>query len=368
MPATMPPMRIAAALAQSGVAAAIEQVEGPALADRAAALAAGGVPLVIAAGGDGTLSAVGGALAGTDTALGILPLGTLNHLARDLGISFDLGEAAAIIAVGHRARIDVAELNGRVFVNNSAIGLYPVMVADREDQQERLGRSKRAAMLVAGLRTLVRFHHYRLSLTVNEGAAATLDTPLLFVGNNLYRLTMPRAGCRDRLDDGRLSVVVAKKSGRLAFLHSMLRELVGKTQSDQLIALDDVTRLKVDSRRSELTVAVDGETLRLVPPLDYRIRPMALSGDGAGSSRRARTQALRNRHRPLCKADFFHPLLILSLVFQPRLDTICGVPVGAALNLLWLGPKMTIFGMSPRAPCGYRGRRDNNPHRHVVLG
>ncbi len=270
------PTRIEAALAGAGIAAAIERVEGAALADRAAALAAGGAPLVIAAGGDGTLSAVGGALADSDTTFGILPLGTLNHLARDLGIAFDLGEAAAIIAAGHSERIDVAELNGRLFLNNSAIGLYPMMVADREWQQDRLGRSKRAAMLVAGVRTLIRFHHYRLSLTVNDGAAATLDTPLLFVGNNLYRLTMPRAGCRDRLDDGLLGVVVAKSSGRLAFLRSMLRELIGKTRSDEFIVIDGVTRLRVDSRRSALTIAVDGETLRLAPPLDYRIRPRAL--------------------------------------------------------------------------------------------
>ena len=88
------------------------------------------------------------------------------------------------------------------------------MVADREGQQDRLGRSKKLAMLVAGARTLLRFHHWRLSLTVNDGQQATVDTPLLFVGNNLYRLTMPRAGCRDRLDDGLLSVAVMRKGGR----------------------------------------------------------------------------------------------------------------------------------------------------------
>ena len=94
--------RVRSALDAAGLTVRIEEVAGPDLTDRATQLAADGAPLIVAAGGDGTLSAVGGALAGSDTALGILPLGTLNHLARDLGISFDLGEAAAIIAAGYR--------------------------------------------------------------------------------------------------------------------------------------------------------------------------------------------------------------------------------------------------------------------------
>ena len=269
--------RVKAALAKSGIDAQVEEVAGPELGARATELANRGAKTVVACGGDGTLSAVGGALAGTQAALGIMPLGTLNHLARDLGISFDLDEAAATLAAGHRQQIDVAELNGQVFVNNSAIGLYPLMVADREGQQERLGRSKKFAMLVAGVRTLFRFHHYRLSLTVNDGETATLETPLLFVGNNLYRTTMPRAGCRDRLDDGKLSVVITRKSGRAAMIHGLLLSLIGRASASQLIELDDVARLRVAGRRSEITVSADGETLHLPLPLDYRIRPGALT-------------------------------------------------------------------------------------------
>ena len=141
---------VKAALAAAGIEAAIEEVDGPDLDVRATELANRGAKTIAAAGGDGTLSAVGGALAGTQTALAILPLGTLNHLARDVGISFELEEAARVIAAGHRQRIDVAELKGRVFVNKSAIGLYPLMVADREGQQDRLGRSKKFAPLSSG--------------------------------------------------------------------------------------------------------------------------------------------------------------------------------------------------------------------------
>src|SRR6185503_9048517 len=120
------------------------------------------------------------------TLLGILPLGTLNHFARDLGLPADLDEAAKLIAGRNGRRVDIGEMNDRVFINNSAIGLYPLMVVDRDLQRRRLGRSKRLAMLVASVRTLVRFNHQRLTLTVND-RKAQVDTPLLFVGNNDYR-------------------------------------------------------------------------------------------------------------------------------------------------------------------------------------
>ena len=131
-------------------------------------------------------------------------------------------------------------------------------------------------MLVAGLRTLARFHHYRLSLTINDGDQAIVETPLLFVGNNLYHLALPRAGSRDRLDGGLLSVVVARKSGRLGLARMMLSSLLGRSNPGQLAELDRVTHLRVASRRASLTISLDGETLCLPPPLDYRIRPKSL--------------------------------------------------------------------------------------------
>mgnify|MGYP001792049631 CR=1 FL=1 len=131
-------------------------------------------------------------------------------------------------------------------------------------------------MLIAGVRPLFRFTHDRLSRTINDSESATLETPLLFVGNNLYRTTMPRAGQRDRLDDGKLSVVITRKAGRAAMLRGMLLSLIGKASPSQLIELDDVTRLRVASRRRDLTVSADGETLHLPLPLEYCNRPKAL--------------------------------------------------------------------------------------------
>ncbi|HTK57647.1 MAG TPA: diacylglycerol kinase family protein [Sphingomicrobium sp.] len=266
---------VAAALSAVGIAAKVEAVDGDAIGDRAEAAVKGGAKLVIVGGGDGSVSSAAQALACSDATLGILPLGTLNHLARDLGIPATLQESVKVVASGKARRIDVAEVNGRTFVNNAAIGLYPLMVVDRETQQDRLGRSKRLAMLVASLRTLMRFHHQRLTLSI-DGGEARVDTPLLFVGNNDYKLAFPAAGQRDKLDDGELCVMVMRKKGVPGFLAAVARALLGIPRADDMVRIDGVKQLKVDSARSTITLALDGETLAMKPPLIFRIRPGAL--------------------------------------------------------------------------------------------
>jgi diacylglycerol kinase family enzyme len=272
--------RIARALHEAGIDADVTLVDGGEVEDRGRAAVERGDAILIVGGGDGTISAAAGPLAGSDTALGVLPLGTLNHFARDLGIPLDLGESALAIARGREQRVDVAEMRAgsappRVFVNNSAIGLYPLMVLDRESQQQRLGRSKWLAMAVASLRTLIRFRHQRLSLTVND-QQKKIDTPLLFVGNNDYRLALPAAGTRESLSDGRLCVMVMRKDTRTGLLASVVRALAGQTRPDDMVKLDGVESLRVDSRKSRLAVSLDGETCRVATPLEYRIRKGAL--------------------------------------------------------------------------------------------
>lgn len=266
---------VAAALRAAGIEPSIEEVDGDEIEQRARGLLERGATMIIVGGGDGSVSAAAQAVASSDVALGILPLGTLNHLARDLGLPFDLNQAAAAIAAGRSRTIDVAEVNGRTFVNNAAIGLYPLMVVDREAQQQRLGRSKRLAMLVASLRTMVRFHRQRLTLS-GDGGEARVDTPLLFVGNNDYRLAMPGAGRRERIDGGRLSVLVLRKKGLPGFLAAVGRALLGRGREDDMVRLDHVEQLRVDSARSSITLALDGEPIKMAPPLDFRIHKQAL--------------------------------------------------------------------------------------------
>jgi len=268
--------KVSRALDAAGIEAKVELIDGADTEDRARAAAEQEQPLLIVGGGDGTVSAVASALAGTGTALGILPLGTLNHFARDLDLPSDLDEAAMLIASGSERRVDVAEMNGEVFINNSAIGIYPLMVVDREAQQKRLGRSKRLAMVVASLRTLVRFKHQRLALTVNDEAEARVDTPLLFVGNNDYRVDLGAAGQRASLEDGQLCVLVMRKKTRIGLIAATVRALLNRSRPDDLVRIDGVERLGVASHRSRLTVSLDGEVISAAPPLEYRIRKQAL--------------------------------------------------------------------------------------------
>ena len=268
--------KVEAALRDAGVDAEIELIEGGDCEVRCKAIAERGDALLIVGGGDGTISAAASALVGTKTKLGILPLGTLNHFSRDLGIPADLGEAAKLIAAGSEKSVDVAEMNGRIFINNSTIGLYPLMVVDRDLQRKRFGRSKRLAMLVASIRTLARFNHQRLTLTVND-EKARIDTPLLFVGNNDYRLDIGAPGQRESLDDGELCVLVMRKKTRTGLIGASIRALFDRTRSDDMVRIDSVERLRVGSHRGQLAVSLDGEVVRSAPPLDYRIRKQALT-------------------------------------------------------------------------------------------
>jgi diacylglycerol kinase family enzyme len=267
--------KVTKAFQQVGVDAEVELIDGSQCAVRCRAIAERGDGLVVVGGGDGTVSAAASALIGTETLLGILPLGTLNHFARDLRIPTKLENAAKLIAERPERRVDVAEMNGRIFINNSAIGLYPLLVVDRDTQRKRLGRPKAAAMIVASIRTLMRFGHQRLTLTVDD-RKGQVDTPLLFVGNNDYRIDLPAAGQRESLDGGKLCVLVMRKKTRRGFIAATARALLDRSRPDDMVRLENAERLQVSSRKRVLAVSLDGEVIRAEPPLDYKIRKKAL--------------------------------------------------------------------------------------------
>lgn len=267
--------RVGAALDAAGVDADVRLVPGGDIADAFAdAAQANGLDAVVAAGGDGTISRAAGHLAGTDRPLGILPLGTLNHLARDAGIPADLDAAAAVIAAGHARPIDVAEVNGRVFVNNSGVGLYPDMVRFREAEQGR-GRSKRWAMLSAASRALRSFRRRRLWISA-PGVETPIRTPLLFVGNNRYRASLFALGRREALDQGELSLHAVRAKNRAHLFWAGLRGLVGRLDQQRDFVTLYATQATISSDSPRLTISADGETFSMETPLEYRIRPKAL--------------------------------------------------------------------------------------------
>ena len=232
--------------------------------------------ILVAAGGDGTISTAAAALAGTGRALGVLPLGTLNHFARDAGIPVDLAQAVALIAAGHRRPVDLAEVNDRVFINNSAVGLYPQMVRFRDETQARTGRSKRLAMLSASLRALRSFRRRRLWISA-EGLETPVRTPLLFVGNNRYQVNLLGLGRRERIDGGELCLYAVRARSRLHMFWAGLRGVFGKLDQQRDFITAYVQAAEIEANRAALTLSLDGETCTLATPLRYRILPGALT-------------------------------------------------------------------------------------------
>ena len=233
------------------------------------------VTVVVAGGGDGTINCVASQLVGSDTHLGVLALGTLNHFAKDLNIPLDLDEAVAHAVTGKPLRVDVGEVNGRIFLNNSSLGIYPDLVRDREQQQKKLGRSKWHAFGRALFVVLRRFPFMRVRLTIN-GEEHLRRTPFVFIGNNEY-LQGLTIGERERLDSGKLVMYVAQKPTRLALfryaIHALFNRLSEARDFDVLTAAE----LEIDTRHRHLRVATDGEVTEMKPPLKYRSRAGALS-------------------------------------------------------------------------------------------
>lgn len=236
---------------------------------------ASGYDAVVAAGGDGTVSAVAQGLVGLDTRLAVLPLGTLNHFARDLGIPLGLTEAARVVATGEVRAVDVVEVNGQVVVNNSSIGGYPIAVALRDDIRARTGTGKWRAMSLAAARVFARFPVVDVDLTI-DGETMHVETPCLFVGNNSYAVDGLSLGERARLDGGVLCVCTVDDRSRRRWVLLALRALVGRASGDPSVTIVTARRVRVDTGVGEIPVSVDGESLVLRQPLDYRVRPGAL--------------------------------------------------------------------------------------------
>ena len=234
-----------------------------------------GAHTVVAGGGDGTMNAVASVLIGTNVAMGVLPLGTLNHFARDLAIPPALDDAVSVIARGHTRQVDVGEVNCRIFLNNSSLGLYPAIVRRREKQQ-KLGRGKWPAALWATVQALRRypFLHVRLKFGSQE---VQRRTPFIFVGNNEYRMQGLAVGARRSLDGGKLSLYVAQEPGRLALLRFAVRALFGRLAQARDFDVVLVENMEIETRHKHLRVATDGEVCAMATPLSYRVRPRALT-------------------------------------------------------------------------------------------
>jgi diacylglycerol kinase family enzyme len=269
---------IAEAFRDTGIEATIEMIDGKDMVERARAAVRAGTDAVVAGGGDGTVRSVAGVLAGTGTALGVLPLGTLNHFARDLGIPEDIPEAARALAGADVREIDLGEVNGEVFVNNSGLGFYPPVVQERDRQRKREGRNKWVAAGVALVKLLPRVPALHLSL-VFEGKKVERKTRFVLVGNNEYKMSVFTPGERNLFDSGDLYLYIANCPDRFCLLRLALLALVSNASRSDRFDSWCIPELTIDvhgKRKKKIPVILDGEVLLLEPPLCYRTRPKEL--------------------------------------------------------------------------------------------
>jgi diacylglycerol kinase family enzyme len=231
--------------------------------------------MIVVGGGDGTISTAAQRLAGTEIPLGVLPLGTLNHFARDLGMPPGWRDAVAAVAAGEVRTVDVAEVNGRVFINNCSIGSYADAVRKRDALRRRHGLGKWWAMTIATFRVFRRLRRLRLRVEAN-GQTVSLRSPFIVVANNRYSGHVLDYSLRARLDEGRLWIYTTRARRHAAVLRFMWQSLLHEIDAVEGLDKFEVTEATIDYDYTGLPVALDGELADLRPPLRFRTRRGAL--------------------------------------------------------------------------------------------
>jgi diacylglycerol kinase family enzyme len=236
-----------------------------------------GADVVVVGGGDGTIAAAGGKLMGTGKALGILPLGTMNMLAKDLGIPLSLKEAADALARGTIRAVDAAEVNGHVFLCNSVIGSPSWMGRHREKHRGHASLRTRLAFAIASIRAGWRHRPMRLMVEADtQRRPIRLWTRALAVANNRYEEGFGLVMARPRLDRGELTIYVARRYGLWWWVRLVVGMFLGTWRGSRLVHERAAHQLTIHSPRTALRVMNDGEAFLLRPPLSYRIHPGAL--------------------------------------------------------------------------------------------
>jgi diacylglycerol kinase family enzyme len=247
---------------------------GAAIRAAAERLAAAGCDALIAGGGDGTAGTVAGVARSHALPLGVLPLGTLNHFAKDLGMPTTLDAAAEAIAGSSPRAVDAGEANGELFLNNASLGVYPRLVRLRERHRAR-GTGKWLAALWATLAVLRRHPFFDVALRTTEQSTRR-RTPFVMIANNAYRMAGLQPQTRERLDAGELAVYTYQATGRSSLLLLGLRVVLLGVDRVRELEVQTSPEVTVATPRQAPRLALDGELTDLRPPLVARILPRAL--------------------------------------------------------------------------------------------
>ena len=230
---------------------------------------------VIAGGGDGTLNTIAAAVAGGGKPFGVLPLGTHNHFAKDMNVPLDLDRAVAAlaraVARGSARDVDVGDVNGRLFLNFSGVGLHPLLVRHREAQRSARGRNKFLALAFAVLRILRRPPVMRVRID-GGGRSVRRMTPSVIVCNNPHQMQVFGLENVSYPDRGVFNVYLARSTTWLGLAWLFLRALFRKLDSARNFEAMAFRELALSTRRRTARVSIDGEVTDMKTPLRYRVR------------------------------------------------------------------------------------------------
>lgn len=283
--------RIAAGFAAHGLAADVQFVNPAKAKEQLDRGRAAGCTAVVVGGGDGTINAVANVAAGTGMVFAVLPLGTHNHFAMEMGVPDELDAAVdalgRVLASGDGVGpLDVAEVNGILFLNFSGVGLHPRMVEQREEEHEQIKRfamlrtvlrkfTKPLALVVAFFRLLEDLPILRFAIDADGRRFARL-TPSIIVGNNVHQMAVFGVGDVSVPDRDVLNVYIARTKSASALLRLVLAAALRRLPTHRDFECVSARDLTIRYRRRTTRVSVDGEVMRLRTPLHYRVRKGAL--------------------------------------------------------------------------------------------
>ncbi len=234
-----------------------------------------GCATIVAAGGDGTIVGISSLLLDKDVTMGVLPLGTFNFFSRGLGIPEDPEEAAKALLHGEPKKISVGSVNGQIFLNNASLGVYPVILKNREATYKHWGRSRIVAH-ISMLKTFLQFDRVLKIRIMSEGVQKTIETPLVFVARSSYQLDMFNLEGEDAIKDDNFAVFTAVSQGRFTMLKNVWRLVRRTMKQGRDFDLYKVQELDIDTGRKEELVAFDGEKAKMKTPLEFRMHTDAL--------------------------------------------------------------------------------------------
>lgn len=231
--------------------------------------------VIVAAGGDGTLNAVASQLLNQEIPMGILPLGTFNYVARVLNIPLDLLEAAKIVGTGEPRASHVARINDYIYLNNASLGLYPLFIKKRELYNQKFGRFPLHAY-TSGLDVLIRDRkELKLELEV-DGTKYPVKTPLLFFGNNQLQLEEMKLKIAKCAELGEVAGVILAKSDKATLFKTLFQLIRGNLEKAEDVYSFSGEQVAVYSKKSSLTIAIDGELMEIKTPLHFSVAKNAL--------------------------------------------------------------------------------------------